>query len=99
MNVLYRTNKEHKLKVSRTAMELLEQIETYLAIQRMPPSRFGRLVASDPRLVMDLRSGRRPRRAVQARVEAYLSQESRLVDERGTAQSDFSIAFDGNEEA
>ncbi len=80
-------------------MELLEQIETYLANQRMPPSRFGRLVASDPRLVTDLRSGRRPRQAVQARVEAYLSQESPLGDRLGTAQSDLSITFDGNQEA
>lgn len=57
-------------------MELLEQVENYLACTRMPPSTFGRLVVGDPRFVEDLRSGRRPRRKTQERVWAYLTARS-----------------------
>ena len=76
-------------------MELLEQIETYLAMQRMPPSRFGRLVVSDPRLVADLRLGRRPRQATQAKVAAYLSQWSHPTDQPSTAHRSMPNEFDG----
>lgn len=54
-------------------MELLEQVESYLARTRMPPSRFGRLAVGDPRLVGDLRSGRRLRPGTQERLEQYLA--------------------------
>lgn len=55
-------------------MELLDQIETYLAQQHMPPSKFGRLAVGDPRFVEDLRGGRVPRRRTCERVTLYLSQ-------------------------
>mgnify|MGYP001604167490 FL=1 len=54
-------------------MELLEQIETYLVRTKTPPSKFGRMALGDPRFVDDLRSGRRPRRRTQERVEIYLA--------------------------
>lgn len=54
-------------------MELLEQIETYLARTKTPPSKFGRMAVGDPRFVEDLRSGRQPRRRMQERVELYLA--------------------------
>nr|WP_083952638.1 hypothetical protein [Sphingobium amiense] len=57
-------------------MELLEQIEEYLARTRTSPSTFGRLAAGDPRLVADLRSGRRPREKTRARLYCFLSQGS-----------------------
>lgn len=53
-------------------MELLDQIETYLAQQRLPPSKFGRLAVGDPRFVKDLRGGRLPRAKTCARVLRYL---------------------------
>lgn len=53
-------------------MELLEQIEIYLAQNRMPPSKFGRLAVGDPRFVEDLRSGRLPRSKTCDRVRRYL---------------------------
>lgn len=53
-------------------MELLEQIETYLAQHRMPPSKFGRLAVGDPRFVEDLRGGRLPRAGTCERVRRYL---------------------------
>ncbi|QDC36197.1 hypothetical protein FIL70_01985 [Sphingobium fuliginis ATCC 27551] len=55
------------------AMELLEQIEAYLAQTRTSPSTFGRLVVGDPRLVSDLKSGRRPRRRTEERLQRYLN--------------------------
>jgi len=54
-------------------MELLEQIEAYLARTRTPPSKFGRMAVGDPRFVDDLRSGRCPRRRTQDRVRRYLA--------------------------
>lgn len=53
-------------------MELLEQIEAYLARSNVSPSTFGRLVVRDPRFVEDLRSGRRPGRKIQKRVSSFL---------------------------
>lgn len=55
-------------------MELLEQIESYLADNRVPASTFGRTVLGDPRFVDDLRLGRRPRRKTQERVRFYLNE-------------------------
>lgn len=40
-------------------MELLEQIEAFLAARNMKPSRFGLLALRDPRFVFDLREGKR----------------------------------------
>jgi hypothetical protein len=54
-------------------MELLEQVESYLARSRVPPSTFGRMAVGDPRFVEDLRSGRRPRLNTRKRVYAYLA--------------------------
>ena len=53
-------------------MVMLIKIERYLQRQKMPPTRFGREVAGDPRLVFDLRRGREMGRTLSARVEAYL---------------------------
>ncbi|MBA4174438.1 MAG: hypothetical protein C0511_17735, partial [Hyphomicrobium sp.] len=58
------------------AMELLEQIEAYLARTRTPPSKFGRMAVGDPRFVDDLRAGRRPRRKTQERVMRYLQSQA-----------------------
>nr|WP_084276792.1 hypothetical protein [Novosphingobium sp. B1] len=57
-------------------MELLDQIETYLAQHRMPPSKFGRLAVGDPRFVEDLRGGRLPRAKTCDRVRSYLVERS-----------------------
>jgi 2,4-dienoyl-CoA reductase-like NADH-dependent reductase (Old Yellow Enzyme family) len=55
-------------------MELLEQVESYLARTRVPPSTFGRRALGDPRFVDDLRAGRKLRRKTQERVRCYLTQ-------------------------
>lgn len=54
-------------------MELLEQIEAYLAHTRTSPSTFGRVAVGDPRFVKDLREGRQPRSTTEARVKALIA--------------------------
>jgi 2,4-dienoyl-CoA reductase-like NADH-dependent reductase (Old Yellow Enzyme family) len=54
-------------------MELLEQVENYLARTRVRPSTFGRRALGDPRFVEDLRAGRKLRRETQERVRCYLT--------------------------
>ena len=54
-------------------MELLDQIEAYIAQAQIPPSRFGRLSAGDPRLVADLKAGRKLRCKTEDRIRRYLS--------------------------
>lgn len=51
---------------------LIRQIETFLRRTGMPWTRFGRLATHDPRFVGDLRNGRVPRPATQARVERFM---------------------------
>ena len=53
---------------------LLMRIEAYLRKTGMPPTRFGREVARDPRLMHDLRRGRTPNARTIARVLTYIEQ-------------------------
>lgn len=52
---------------------LLRQIEKYLTDTGMPWTKFGRIVAHDPRLVADMRNGRSPRPALTRKIETYLA--------------------------
>ena len=52
---------------------LIRQIEVFLRHKRMPPTKFGRLAARDPRFVFDLRNGREPRPGTQRRVEHFMN--------------------------
>lgn len=63
-------------------MELLEQVESYLAQTKVPPSTFGRMAVGDPRFVQDLRLGRRLRRKTQERVRRYLTRAQSGVTSR-----------------
>ena len=56
-------------------MELLDRIERHLEETHISATRFGRRAVGDPRFVLDLRAGRRPRRRTLERVERYLSQD------------------------
>ena len=51
---------------------LLRSIETFLDAYAMPPTKFGRLAAHDPRFVLDLRMGRTPRRETELRTRAWM---------------------------
>lgn len=48
------------------------KIERYLRDSGMSPTRFGEVVARDPRLVFDLRKGREPGPRMCARIEAFI---------------------------
>jgi len=52
---------------------LIRKIEQFLRRHDMPPTKFGRLAARDPRLVLDLRMGREPRPAMERRVEHFMN--------------------------
>ena len=54
-------------------MSLLERIEKHLKENHISATRFGRRAVGDPRFVLDLRMGRRPRRRTVERLDAYLS--------------------------
>lgn len=55
---------------------LLREIEKFLRLTGMPATKFGRLAVSDPRLVLDLRNGREPRRRMVTRVEHFMNKYS-----------------------
>jgi hypothetical protein len=52
---------------------LIRKIEAFMRRTKMPQTRFGRLAASDPRLVDDLRNGRRPGSRLERRVEHFMN--------------------------
>lgn len=51
----------------------LPKIEQFLRETGMPWTKFGRIVAHDPRLVGDLRNGRVPRPPLAKRIEIYIN--------------------------
>lgn len=69
-------------------MELLEQIEAYLEQNGVSPSTFGRSAVRDPRLVTDLRSGRRVRRSTEERLRRYLNDVSARSESCQTGHCD-----------
>lgn len=56
-------------------MNPLSRIDRYLHATGTPWTRFGRMVARDPRLVQDMRNGRTPRAPLIARIDAFLAKE------------------------
>ena len=52
---------------------LLAKIEQFLRNTGMPWTKFGRLVANDPRLVSDMRIGRLPRPDLTSRIEHFMN--------------------------
>ena len=52
---------------------LIRTIEKFLRDHEMPATKFGRLAANDPRLVLDLRMGREPRARMRRRVEHFMN--------------------------
>ena len=68
-------------------MKLLDRIERHLKETHMSATRFGRRAVGDPRFVLDLRLGRRPRRRTLERVEAYLASMSPGRQSEGNSQA------------
>jgi hypothetical protein len=54
-------------------MHLLRTIEKFLKETCMPPTRFGRECARDPRLVLDFRNGREPGDRMKRRAEHFMN--------------------------
>ena len=52
---------------------LIRRIEKFLRETGMPWTKFGRLAAHDPRFVEDLRNGRTPRPATEARIAGFIA--------------------------
>jgi hypothetical protein len=63
-------------------MSLLALVERHLRQGAIPPSRFGRQAAGDPRLVFDLRNGREPRPSTVERVKEFMA-----ASDSGAAQT------------
>lgn len=57
------------------------QIEQFLRDTKMAPTQFGRLVAKDPRLVLDIRNGREPRRAMADKIRAFIADQANKAGE------------------
>ncbi|HEX8555914.1 MAG TPA: hypothetical protein VF695_14505 [Sphingomonas sp.] len=53
---------------------LLTKIKLFCDRTAMPRTKFGRLAVSDPRLVDDLRRGRRPGASIVARAERFMAE-------------------------
>lgn len=51
---------------------LIRSVEKFLRKYDMPATKFGRLAAHDPRFVLDLRMGRIPRAATEARIRRWM---------------------------
>lgn len=68
-------------------MNLLPAVERHLRIHQLAPSRFGRIVAGDPRFVFDLRRGREPRAATRERVLAHIAACQPAKSEKDTAHA------------
>ena len=64
-------------------MSLLAIVERHLRRAAVAPSRFGRDAAGDTRFVFDLRRGREPRPATEARVRAFMSGQVQMKQQTG----------------
>lgn len=51
---------------------LIRTVELFLRRHHMAATQFGRLAAQDPRLVLDMRNGRAPRAAMDARLRGFM---------------------------
>jgi hypothetical protein len=61
-------------------MHINRLVERFLKEQRLPPTKFGRLAAHDPRLVLDMRMGRTIRPETEAKLRHFISNYSRNSD-------------------
>ncbi|WP_375398659.1 hypothetical protein [uncultured Sphingomonas sp.] len=52
---------------------VMRDIEQFLRRTGMPVTKFGRLAANDPRLVLDLRNGREPGERMTRRIAAFIA--------------------------
>ena len=53
-------------------MHMLRIVEKFLRENEIAPTKFGRIVAGDPRLVLDMRLGREVRTPMQKKITQYI---------------------------
>lgn len=63
-------------------MHINRKIERFLIQYDMPATKFGRLAARDPRLVLDMRNGRELRAPMVARIEAFMTIYAQMVGQK-----------------
>lgn len=54
-------------------MHITRLIERFLRDQDLPPTKFGRLAARDPRLVLDIRMGREVRPEMETKLRHFMA--------------------------
>ena len=54
-------------------MHITRLIERFLRDQDLPPTKFGRLAAGDPRLVLDIRMGREIRPEMETKLRHFMA--------------------------
>jgi hypothetical protein len=58
-------------------MHINRLVERYLREQGLSPTRFGRLAARDPRLVLDMRMGREIRPEMEHKLRQFIAAQGR----------------------
>jgi hypothetical protein len=68
-------------------MHINRLVERFLQEQKLPPTKFGRLAARDPRLVLDMRMGREIRPEMEKLLRNFMQQYQKLEknDQRNAA--------------
>lgn len=61
-------------------MHMLRIVEKFLRENNVAPTKFGRMVAGDPRLVLDMRMGREVRPPMQAKIIAFIDKQSKQAE-------------------
>jgi hypothetical protein len=61
-------------------MHINRRVERFLRDKQMPPTKFGRLAAHDPRLVLDMRMGRQVRPETAQRLSAFMDSYAPLPE-------------------
>ena len=57
-------------------MHINRLVERFLREQKLPPTKFGRLAARDPRLVLDMRMGREIRPEMEQKIRTFITLHS-----------------------
>ena len=61
-------------------MHINRLVERFLQEKGLPPTKFGRLAARDPRLVLDMRMGREIRPEMETKLRQFIAAHSRQSD-------------------
>lgn len=62
-------------------MHMLRIVEKFLRENDIAPTKFGRIVAGDPRLVLDMRLGREVRPPMQKKILQYIENHQPVMEQ------------------